>query len=349
MREIGLDRTALFWGVLAVVLTLALVVLGSSGLTWFDAALVGYLFGTLFAIFGTVYRYVVWLQRPPTAKLNERGWELLWRGEHRTRNLAMLPGLIVSKLFVQGFIGRRSRLRWAAHQLLFWGCVLAAAVTFPLTFGWLHFESVGQVARDYRLVVADFATPVTFDSRSVFGWFMFHALDVAAVLVLAGVFIFLGRRLRDPGALAVERAGDFLPLAGLFAVSVTGLMLTASNLWLEGRFYTFLTTTHALTVILGLMYLPFGKLFHIFQRPGNLGVAYYKREGASGPQAHCSECGRPWASRMQVDDLQAVLPQVGFDYSIPAERGGGSWQEVCPPCRRRLVTLAQSRRVGGFG
>jgi hypothetical protein len=30
-------------------------------------------------------------------------------------------------------------------------------------------------------------------------------------------------------------------------------------------------------VILGLMYIPFGKLFHIFQRPGNLGVAYCRR------------------------------------------------------------------------
>ncbi len=344
-----LDPTGVVWGLLAVMLTLGLVVLGSSGLTWFDAALIGYLVGTLFAIFGTVYRYVVWLSRPSTAKLNERGWQLLWRGDHRNRNLLMLPGLIVSKLFVQGFIRERSMRRWLAHQLIFWGCILAAAVTFPLTFGWLHFESVGQVAREYRLVIADFQTPVTFDARSVFGWFMFHALDVAAVLVLAGVFIFLGRRLRDAGALAVERSGDFLALAGLFAVSVTGLMLTASNLWLEGRFYTFLTTTHALTVILGLMYLPFGKLFHIFQRPGNLGVAYYKREGAEGEQAECTECGSAWASRMQVDDLQQILPAVGFDYSISPEQGGGSWQEICPPCRRRLVTLAQSERVGGFG
>ena len=104
------------------------------------------------------------------------------------------------------------------------------------------------------------------------------------MLVLAGVFIFLARRLRDPGALAIERSNDFLALAGLFAVSVTGLALTASNLWMEGRFYVFLNTVHALTVILGLMYIPFGKLFHIFQRPANLGVAYYKREGADGPQ-----------------------------------------------------------------
>jgi hypothetical protein len=147
--------------------------------------------------------------------------------------------------------------------------------------------------------------------------------------------------------MAVERSGDFLPLAGLFSISVTGLLLTASNLWLEGRFYTFLTTVHALTVILGLMYIPFGKLFHIFQRPGNLGVAYYKR--ADTPRARCTECGDEWASQRQVDDLKAVLPQVGFDYSIPEGAGGTSYQDVCPRCRRRLVTLAQSRRVGGFG
>lgn len=349
MRKLRFDGTALTWGVVAVVVTLGLVVLGSSGLTWFDAALVGYLVGTLFAIFGTVYRYVVWMRRPPTAKLNARGWELLWRGRRPRHNLLMLPGLVVSRLLVQGFIRKRSTTRWLGHQLLFWGCVLAAAVTFPLTFGWLHFESVGQVARDYRLVVADVATPVTFDSRSVFGWFMFHALDVSAVLVIAGVIVFLGRRLRDPGALAVERSGDFLPLAGLFAVSVTGLMLTVSNLWLEGRFYTFITTTHALTVILGLMYIPFGKLFHIFQRPGNLGVAYYKQEGAQGPQASCAACGEPFASQMQVDDLKEILPVLGFDYRIPEDRGGGNWQDHCPRCRRTLVTLAQSQRVEGFG
>ena len=341
----SLDRRALTFGLVAVVIAIGLVIVGSGGLTWFDAALVGYLFGTLFAIFGVVYRYVVWLRRPPTARLNQRGWELLWRGEHRGRNLAGLPGLIVSKIFVQDFIRRRSRTRWLAHQLIFWGCVLAAAVTFPLVFGWLHFESVGQNARHYQAFVGGIGT-ITFDSRGVFGWLVIHALDISAVLVLAGVAIFLTRRLKDPGALAVERGNDFLPLAGLFAVSVTGLMLTVSNLYMEGRFYTFLTTTHALTVILGLMYIPFSKLFHIFQRPGNLGVAYYKREGEHGPQAHCTECGQPYASQMQVDDLKAVLPQVGFDYSLPS---GGSYQDICPPCRRRLVTLAQSQRVGGFG
>ena len=375
-----IDRRAATWGVVAVLVAVAIAVLGSGNLRWFDAALVGYLFGTLFAIFAVVYRYLIWLRRPPTAVLNRRGWEAFRRPGRRARNAAALPGLVVTNLLVQSFIRGRSRTRWLAHQLVFWGCVLAGLVTFPLVFGLLHFESVGQNGREYRTFVAGLGT-VELDSRSVLGWVTFHLLDISAVLVLAGVFVFLARRLRDPGALATERSNDFLALAGLFAVSVTGLALTASNLWMEGRFYVFLNTTHALTVILGLMYLPFGKLFHIFQRPANLGVAYYRREGATGPQQHCARCGEPYAAALQVGDLKEVLPQVGFDYDIPhvgeppppgatgattkaatttgataatqaaaaPPASADSYQDRCPRCRRVLVALAQSRRVGGFG
>jgi hypothetical protein len=228
---------------------------------------------------------------------------------------------------------------------VFWGCILAALVTFPLTLGLLHFESVGQQANRYQVFLSQVGT-IKFDAGSVVGWVTFHALDIAAVLVLAGVFIFLRRRLKDPGALAVERGNDFLALAGLFAVSVTGLFLTVSSAWLDGRFYAALNTVHALTVIFGLMYLPFGKLFHIFQRPGNLGVAYYKHANEEGPAAVCRRCGDEFASAQQIADLKAVLPQVGLDYGID---DGGNYQDTCPRCRRAGVTLAQSARVGGFG
>ena len=70
-----IDRRAATWGVLGVLVAIAIAVLGSGNLRWFDAALVGYLFGTLFAIFAVIYRYMIWLQRPPTARLNRRGWE----------------------------------------------------------------------------------------------------------------------------------------------------------------------------------------------------------------------------------------------------------------------------------
>jgi hypothetical protein len=339
----ALDGRGLVWGLVAVAILLALTFLGSDRLLWFDAALVGYLFGLLFATFGVVYRYMVWLRRPPTAMLNRRGWEAFRR--RKGRNLAALPSLVGTHLLAQGFIRRRSRSRWLAHQLVFWGCILAGLVTIPLTLGLLHFESVGQDAEEYRVYVSRVGT-VAFDAQSVIGWLTFHALDIAAVLVLAGVLIFLRRRLRDPGALAVERSGDFLALAGLFAVSVTGLFLTASSVWMDGRFYSALNTLHAMTVILGLAYIPFGKLFHIFQRPGNLGVAYYKQANADGPAAVCRRCGAEFAGAQQVADLKAVLPEVGFDY---ATDDGGHYQDTCPACRRKLVALAQSGRVGGFG
>jgi nitrate reductase gamma subunit len=338
-----LDRRGVTRGLVGVAVVLAITFIGSDGLEWFDAALIGYLFGVVFAVFGIVYRYTVWLRRPPTAMLNRRGWDAF--RQRKARNAAALPSLVATQLLAQGFIRRRSTTRWLAHQLVFWGCILAALVTFPLTLGLLHFESVGQQADRYEVFVSRVGT-LHFDAGSIVGWLIFHALDIAAVLVLAGVFIFLRRRLRDPGALAVERSGDFLALAGLFAVSITGLFLTVSSVWLDGRFYSALNTLHALTVILGLMYIPFGKLFHIFQRPGNLGVAYYKRANDEGPAATCRRCGESFASAQQVADLQAVLPDVGFDYRA---EDGGNYQDTCPRCRRVQVALAQSARVGGFG
>jgi hypothetical protein len=168
----------------AVAVVIAITFLGSDQLVWFDPALVGYLFGTVFAVFGVAYRYAVWLRRPPTAMLNRRGWEA-FRAD-KGRNVAALPSLVTSQLLVQGFIRNRSR-----------------------SLGLLHFESVGQEASRYQVYVAKVGT-VHFDAGSIAGWLFFHALDIAAVLVLAGVFIFLRRRLHDAGALAVERSNDFL-------------------------------------------------------------------------------------------------------------------------------------------
>ncbi len=344
------DAASVAWGLGAVSILLVGVYFGSGGLRWFDAALSGYLLGVLLATFAVVYRYRVWLQRPPTKLLNQRGWQALTRRGKRAANTATLSGLVATNLAGQGFIRRRSTSRWMAHQLVFWGCILAGLVTFPLTFGWLHFESVGQDSEQYRAYVFDIGT-MDFGSRSFIGFMVFHLLNISAVLVIAGVVVFLYRRLNDPGAIAVERAGDFAALAGLFAVSITGLFLTASSLWLEGRGYVFLNTVHALTVILGLMYIPFGKLFHIFQRPANLGVHFYRREAEEGEAQTCRSCGEGFASQLQMNDLKLVLPQVGFDYSIDATTDvpGGNWQDTCPRCRRKNVALAQTRRVDGFG
>jgi nitrate reductase gamma subunit len=343
IRSAGLDRRALSLGLFAVGLVLLSSAAGSGWFRWFDTALAGYLFGVVFFVFATVYRYSVWLRRPPTAKLHRRGWEALWQPGRRTGNSWSLIGLFVRNILLQSFIWRRSRTRWVAHQTLFWGCMLAVAVTFPLTLGWIHFTSVGQSARTYE--TSFWTVPVLdFDVGGVVAWFSFHALDISAVLVLIGVFIFLFRRLREPGAVATTRANDHLALAGLFAVSVTGLMLTVSHQFLAGQYYPFLNVLHALTVMIGLAYIPFGKLFHIFQRPANLGVQFYKRAAAEGEPQTCTACGEGFASQLQVGDLKDVLPRLGFDY----DSADGHWQDVCPGCRRRLLARSQSIRAGGF-
>jgi hypothetical protein len=126
----------------------------------------------------------------------------------------------------------------------------------------------------------------------------------------------------------------------LFAICVTGLALTVSTIWFRGAFYSFLAILHAITVIGALLYLPFGKFFHIFQRPAQLGVKLYKEVGDAGAGAECGRCGRRYASLMQIDDLKSVLPPLGFDYRFgPA----GHWVGLCPACKRVSLATAQMR------
>jgi hypothetical protein len=141
---------------------------------------------------------------------------------------------------------------------------------------------------------------------------------------------------------AVQQFGqDVLPLILLFAISVTGLLLTASYTWMKGYAYDFLAILHAVTVILTLLYLPFGKLFHIFQRPAQLGVSFYKEAGARGEQAHCRRCRRPYASAAMVRDLIIVERELGFSYEMNSSSGADHYQQICPRCRRALFGLAQ--------
>jgi MFS transporter, NNP family, nitrate/nitrite transporter len=161
-------------------------------------------------------------------------------------------------------------------------------------------------------------------------------------MVLGGIALSLWRRMRDRGALAVQSfAHDLFPLVLLFAISVTGLALTVSTWWLRGSFYGFLAILHAITVIAALLYLPFGKFFHIFQRPAQLGVKLYHDQGALEAGADCARCGERFASRRHVDDLERVLPELGFDYTMPGP--AGNWQELCPPCKRKTLASAQLR------
>jgi len=334
-------RVAAFWGLLASAILAGLIVLGSRNLNHFDAALVGYTFATLFATFGITYRYAMWLQRPPTRMYWRRGWSVFLTPRLFGSNL--LEGLrrFFLAFAANRFIFRRSRLRGTAHWLIMWGCVLAAAITFPLVWGWIHFETVPGRLDLYRTYVFGFPFN-TFPVESLVGFVIFHGLVWSALLVIAGVMLAFRRRMVDHAAVALQFfAEDVLPLFLLFAISVTGLMLTASYTWMKGYGYDFLAILHAITVIVTLLYLPFGKLFHIFQRPAQIGVAFYKDAGTRGEQATCRRCGVRFASAMLIRDLTTVERELGFSYEM--EQGAEHYQQICPRCRRALFGLAQDR------
>src|SRR5690606_11276017 len=103
--------------------------------------------------------------------------------------------------------------------------------------------------------------------ESALAFFLFHGLVWSSFLVIAGVMLAMRRRMRDAGAAALQQfVEDLMPLILLFAVSLTGLMLTASYTWMRGYAYGFIAILHAVTVIATFLWLPFGKFFHIFQR-----------------------------------------------------------------------------------
>src|SRR5262249_15921437 len=170
----------------------------------------------------------------------------------------------------------------------------------------------------------------------------FNLLDISAVMVLAGVALALFRRARDRGAISVQQfAQDMMPLLMLFAISVTGLFLTASTHLLHGLNYGFLSMLHAVTVIFTLLYLPFGKFFHIFQHPAQIGVQFYKEAGARAEQAVCVRCGQAFGSRMDIEDLKEVERALGIDYEFSNR---AHYQDICPTCRRKSLAIAQDNK-----
>ncbi|HXH10589.1 MAG TPA: MFS transporter [Alphaproteobacteria bacterium] len=335
------------WASALTILLAGLIVIGSRQLARFDPPLVAYTFASLFAVFGISYRYAIWLQRPPTAVYWRRGWQVFFRRGYLARNLRTWLKRVTGEFALNNFIRRRDPLRWLAHMSIMWGCILAAAITFPLVFGWLQFDPLPDRPEWYRVYVFGFPT-IAFPHDSWLAFLSFHGLVWAALLVIPGVMLALRRRMREEGAAAVQLFGeDMLPLLLLFAVSLTGLLLTVSYTWLKGYGYEFLALVHAVTVIFTLLWLPFGKFFHIFQRPAQLGVAFYKDVAARTEPAHCRRCGHAFASQMHVTDLIQVERELGYRYEVEGSDGVEHYQWICPPCRRAMLALAQGRLVMG--
>lgn len=324
-----------FFGIFASAALTALVIIGSRNLEHFDSALFGYTIASIVALGAIVFRYCVWLQRPATRTYWMRGWQIFRDRKKLFTNTTNAVETIGKNLIAQNFIFKRGFTRWLTHFLIMWGCLLAAAITFPLAFGWVHFKLEGD--RGYRAYVFGFPTAVL-DGRSLLAWIQFHALDFTAIMVLAGCALAIHRRLTDRGAIALQSfLLDFTPHLLLIAISVSGLMLTASSLWFGGYMYSFIGLLHQATVIMTLFYLPFGKLFHIVQRPASIGVELYQNNSREMSQAVCPRCAAPFIGQLWIDDLKKVVKELGFDYRM---ENGQTLQDYCPRCKRIMRGLA---------
>ncbi len=344
LGRLDLDARPLVRAALTTVGLGVLVALGNRGGRGLDPALLGYLVACLFACFGVAYRYWAWVERPATHMYFRHTLRTL-RSRKALAALLRMALLGLDQLLLQRFIGKRSLKRWGAHALIAWGCLLAFAVTVPLVFGWVRFTSAGTDASRYQAWFFGFpAGSFPLDSAAAF--ITFHMLDWAALMVVAGCTLAFLRRRQDEGDSATQRFDmDLAPLLLLIAVSVTGLLLTVSVSFMQGRNYGTLAFLHELTVILLLLSLPFGKLFHIVQRPAQLGVALYKAEGEAEGRVPCRSCGEPFIRANQLRDLKALYTALDLGAATHGPRT--HHLELCPRCKRRLLAKAQWQRMGG--
>ena len=121
-------------------------------------------------------------------------------------NLASWVRRVTADFALNRFIFRRGEARGLAHVLIMWGCLLAFAITFPLVFGWIHFETLPGDVESYRTFVFGFATS-SFKVHSVVAFLIFHGLVWSSFLVIAGVMLAMRRRVRDHGAAALQQCG----------------------------------------------------------------------------------------------------------------------------------------------
>lgn len=146
------------------------------------------------------------------------------------------------------------------------------------------------------------------------------------------------RRLTHAGQIAIQTfEGDWLPLLVLLAISITGLGISLDYKFMEGKAHQFMAITHAITVILFLLWIPFGKFYHIIQRPAQLGIAIYRKAGDEGPQAVCPHNGEKFTSQMHLDDVKDVTAQLGFNYT---RKDGTTHLDYSPRGKRALLAKA---------
>ena len=340
-----INKKAFRNAVIATLGVIAITVIGSVNLQNYDAALMIYFFGTISMTFGIAYRHTMWLQRPPTKKYWQRTWQLL-RSKDYWSQLKDYGRLTFKNLLLQKFLMPRSKMRWLGHFLLSVGCLISFGVTFGLTFGWMHFTLVPGTTDTYETHMMGF-TVMEFKLGTIVALFLFHILVCTAIMGIIGSAIMMHRRMIDEGQLATQWfERDWIPLILLIVVSVTGLGIWFDYSFLEGKMSQFMAIIHAIAVAMFLMWIPFGKFFHIFQRPAQIGANVYRIQGAKEGMQVCPHTEEEYATKMQINDLKEVTKELGFKLE---NSEGMSYLEYSPEGKRCMLAKAhlKARQADG--
>ena len=301
-----------------------------------DMALLGYMIGTAVFAIGLVIRMSFWLYRKATNKVITRSVNNLFTKERMKRNAKSLVRTLVDNILLQKFIFKRGLYRGIQHIMISWGCIISFIFTFGLTFGWFRFDLVDP--ETYQMVA--FNIPLI--SMAADGWIaeiFYNILNIGALMVLIGVSMAMYRRFKDYDVKVTQRFEfDLLPLYILLAVTVTGLALAVSSKFLDGWMYSYISLIHQVTVIIMLVYFPFGKLFHVPIRPLATAVPMSYQETLMVDTKTCKSCAQPYSNDDQIADVQAILKTQSFDLQLA---DGTYLSDYCPSCRRRMRALKQ--------
>ncbi|CAG9607257.1 hypothetical protein [Pseudoneobacillus rhizosphaerae] len=307
---------------LSVLGLLILSFIGTRMFTHVDLNLYGYMVGTIVFIGGFFYRFIAWGERPPAKIFIKKGIKLLFRKS--------TPQTTAEHLITYRFIWNRGIYRWTQHILIGFGCILSCFVTFPLVFGWMYFTMDDNGM--YNIIFMGIQV-MTVSAEGIIAQLSYNALNITAVMVITGVCMVLYRRLKNMQARAEQTfMYDFLPLIMLLLVSVTGLALTFMNMFLHGAGQPFMSLIHQWSVIITLIYLPFGKLAHIPFRPLSVFARNYREHYMEQAPKPCKVCGDYFVSVEQSNDVINVLGTNDIEF---AKKEGFHLAELCLPCRRK--------------
>jgi nitrate reductase gamma subunit len=169
------------------------------------------------------------------------------------------------------------------HACLSWGGMLAFALTFLSCSAGFILRRCPTTRKRIAYICSVFWSS-SFPFTAFADFLHFNLLNIAAVILIVGLVLSVKLRMSDRSELAIQSfADDVFPVLLLFAVTVTGLMLTVSAKAMDGYGFPFIGMAHAASVIALLLFLPFGKLFHIVQRPLSLGCRSTRKPAKKAP------------------------------------------------------------------